>query len=215
MKSDGAYYVPRSWGRPEPSGSPSNSPMPLPKRFPSRAPLARPSASPGPHSAPTRGLGFGGLQRALGILLFALLPSLTTGCSSTPRGRFPQADEILTASRLLQERFAAGDLLAVADFYKSNALMVGSGGFRIDGREAIDAYWSEVVDPVEWRLVTRSIEGGEGLAYQRGTSYLTSHWDGAQNTSQVEFLLIWTRHQGEGWQILLDAHWERSFVPAK
>lgn len=160
-------------------------------------------------------LGFGKALRALGPLGCVLLSTLGMACTSAPRGEYPQAAEILAASRQLEERFAAGDLLAVADFYKSNALMVSSGGFRIDGREAIDSYWAEVVDPVEWRLVTRVIEGGEGLAYQRGTSYLTSHWDGGQNTSQVEFLLIWTRDRGEGWRILLDANWERSPLAPK
>jgi ketosteroid isomerase-like protein len=154
--------------------------------------------------------------RALhGLLWLACSIGLLSGCTSKPRKAFPQAAEILAAAEQLQKRFAAGDLLGVADFYRSDALLVGSDGFRIEGREAIDSYWAEVVEPVEWRLETRTIEGGAGLAYQRGTSYLTSHWDGGTNTSEVEFLLIWTRDQSEGWKILLDANWERSVSPKK
>jgi len=132
------------------------------------------------------------------------------GCVGAPQTDFQAASEVLGATRQLEDRFRSGDLLGVADFYQADALLLGPAGFRLEGREAIDTYWARLVDPKDWRLRTRSIEGGGGLAYQRGTSLMTSRWDGAQLTSKVEFLFIWSRDQDGRWKILVDTYWDAS-----
>lgn len=140
-----------------------------------------------------------GLCLALGLL---------AGCrSSAPRPVSPFATEIEERSRDLEAAFRAGNLLGVADAYADDAVLLNGRGERTAGREAIDAYWSAIESPVEWKLKIRSIRGSDDMAYELGTSYLTTRRDGELSTTVTDFLLLWRRQENGTWRIELDAFW--------
>lgn len=147
-------------------------------------------------------------ERAGRMLALCALTSLA--CAS-PRTRevAPYVRAIQERNRELELLFGAGDLLGVADVYADDAVLVDAHGQRTRGRAEIDAYWSAIESPVEWRLEIRSIRGSDEVAYELGTSHLTTRRDGALSTSVSEFLLLW-RHEPDGaWRIELDAFWPR------
>lgn len=121
-------------------------------------------------------------------------------------GRTPYFLAIEAQNRHLEEQFQNGNLLGVADLFTDDAVLIDERGERVAGRKEIDAYWSAIESPVEWRLELRSIHGSEAVAYQTGTSHLTSRRDGELVNTVTEFLWLW-RHEPEGWRIELDFSW--------
>lgn len=140
-------------------------------------------------------------------LLLAALPLLPACLSSRNAPKASFAPEIEALNRELERRFRDGDLLGVADIYADNALMIPRGGERSQGREAIDAYWSAIADPIDWRLEIFEIGGSDELAYERGRSHMVRRREGVEHTSVVDFMLLWERHGEAGWKIAVDAYW--------
>jgi uncharacterized protein (TIGR02246 family) len=135
------------------------------------------------------------------VLVFA-------SCSATPSREVPAHVRALEErNRHLEQQFQAGNLLGVADVYADDAVLVDARGQRTTGREEIDAYWSAIESPIQWRLETRSIRGSDAVAYQLGTSHLTTRRDGELHTSVTEFLLFWRKEENGEWRIELDAYW--------
>jgi ketosteroid isomerase-like protein len=153
------------------------------------------------HRSPAK---HGSARVALGLALLGALAA----CTSL---RIPPAptlsSEIEEQNRRLEELFRAGDLLGVADLYADDAMLIDERGRRTLGREEIDAFWSAIESPLEWRLEIRSLHGSEALAYELGTSYLTTRQNGERSESASHFLLLWRREPGGPWRIQLDAHW--------
>jgi ketosteroid isomerase-like protein len=116
--------------------------------------------------------------------------------------------KITDATRLIEERFRAGDMLGVADFYSEEAILFAPGGRRFRGRKEIDDYWSNILEPVDWELKIHSIEGNRDMAFERGTSILSARYGGELRTSTVEFAFLWRREEDGAWRIQLDAFWK-------
>ena len=100
-----------------------------------------------------------------------------------------------------------GDLLRVASFYADDGLILGAGGTRVEGREAIDEYWSKIPTAVEWTLTTFFVDGSKNLIVQRGRSDLTMNINGAERTSSVEFTHLWQRQKDGTLRIVVDGYW--------
>ena len=99
------------------------------------------------------------------------------------------------------------DLAGVAAFYADDAVLLGPGGFRVAGRDAIDKYWTEFGRGIDWKLDIHDLEGESGLVFQRGTSHLTYERNGETKTSTVEFVIIWEKRDDGTYQINVDAYW--------
>lgn len=134
--------------------------------------------------------------------------ALCAGCRATAEAPLPAWQAaILARNRELEREFAAGNLLGVADIYADDGVIVDAAGERTRGRVALDAYWSGIEEPLEWRLELRELSGSEAIAYQLGTSRLSTHHEGLVRTSVCDFLLVW-RHDPDGaWRIEYDAYW--------
>lgn len=141
----------------------------------------------------------------LGLAL-TLLGCLASCRGLRAAGRTPYFLAIVAQNRHLEEQFQSRNLLGVADVYTDDAVVIDPQGARIAGREEIDAYWSAIESPVDWRIELRSIHGSDAVAYQTGISHLTCLRDGQRVTTVTEFLLLW-RHEPDGWRIELDFAW--------
>jgi ketosteroid isomerase-like protein len=145
------------------------------------------------------------LARVVVLLLGALAACRTPSGADAPAFHA----EILARTRHLEQQFRSGDLLGVADVYADDAVLVDPRGERTVGRAEIDAYWSALEEPVDWRLDVREIGGSDVIAYELGTSHLTTRREGALQVSVVDFLVVWRREPGPSgaWMIELDAYW--------
>ena len=145
-------------------------------------------------------------ERRFGAARFwlLLLGALALGAC---KGTSAPVKRIVEYTALLEERFRSGDMLGVADFYADDAVLFAPGGQRYRGRKQIDAYWSNITEPVDWELKIHSIEGNEGIVLERGTSKLQARYAGELQTSIVEFAFLWRKDPKTGWQIWLDAFW--------
>ena len=133
---------------------------------------------------------------------------LALACRATPVTPLPAwQGEIEARVRELEARYRAGNLLGVADVYADDGELVDGTGQRVRGRAALDAYWSAIEEPLDWRLTTRSLRGSEAIAYQTGTSKLSLRREGAPQTFETDFLLVWRREPDGEWKIELDLYW--------
>ena len=133
--------------------------------------------------------------------------------TTTPSSQRPPAGDLRgQVARLndeLMARYRAGDMLGVAAMYSDDAVMLGPNGYRVAGREAIDAYWTRITRPIDWELEIVAVEGGRGLLHQRGVSRLRYHREdtGEPHTSTVQFVVIWVQQPDGGFRIGVDAYW--------
>jgi ketosteroid isomerase-like protein len=97
----------------------------------------------------------------------------------------------------------------VADLFADGAELFDAHGERIAGREELDAYWSAIESPVDWRLSIRLARGSEGLAYEIGTSRMTTRESGELVTRVTEFLMLWRRGPDGAWRIAMDSSWPK------
>ena len=150
------------------------------------------------------------MQPAIVLTLGLSFAALSSGaCASGPRTTEASAGlatRIEARSRRLEERFRAGDMLGVANVYADDGVLL-LGDERVEGREAVDAHWSKMVDPVDWRLEIFEIGGSEELAYERGRSHFTRRREGVERTTVTEYLRIWKKDAAGDWRIAVDASW--------
>lgn len=158
----------------------------------------------GPRACAKRG---GARTRRIALLTgLALLAS----CTSTPGRQAPAFErEIEALNRHLEQQFRAGNLLGVADVFADDAVLVDRRGVRTAGREEIDAFWSAIESPVDWRLGIRAIRGSDSSAYELATSRVTTRRDGELVTAVSDVLILWRREPDGAWRIALDAFWPR------
>lgn len=100
--------------------------------------------------------------------------------------------------------FNAGDMRAVARFYTDDARVDGKGGDLVQGREAVDAYWSNIRNPKSWKLEVLEVGGHPDHPYQIGRSTLVTSSPSGDRTSVVEFLAIWRREAHGSLRLAVD-----------
>ena len=116
--------------------------------------------------------------------------------------------EIRRLNDHMVDRLRVGDLAGVAAVYADDAVLLSADGERHEGRQAVDAYWTGLQNPLDWKLDVLDVEGRDGLFVQRGRSHLTTARDGLPRTSVVDFMLVWRRERPDGpLRIVLDAWW--------
>ena len=140
----------------------------------------------------------------------AALALFLGACASTRPAREPAfMEEIEALNRHLEEQFRAGNLLGVADVFADDGVLIDARGTRTAGREEIDAFWSAIESPVDWRLGIRAIRGSDAVAYELATSRLTTRHDGELVTRVSDVLFLWRRGPDGAWRIALESFWPR------
>jgi len=154
-----------------------------------------PARTKRPPGAPLAGLG--------GLLALGAL-----ACRSTPAAPAPAwRGELEARVNELEQRYRSGNLLGVADLFADDGEIVDASGQRVRGRSELDAYWSAIEEPLDWRLATHTLRGSETIAYQTGTSTLSLRQDGVVQTFVTDFLIVWRREPDGEWRIELDLYW--------
>jgi ketosteroid isomerase-like protein len=101
--------------------------------------------------------------------------------------------EIKAVNDSMTAAFNKGDLLAVARFYTDDGIVDGPRGDRVQGRAALDKYWTGIRNPKSWKLEVLGVGGHPDFPYQIGRSTLVTSSPNGDQTSVVEFLALWRR----------------------
>ncbi|MDQ3518904.1 MAG: S41 family peptidase [Gemmatimonadota bacterium] len=152
------------------------------------------------------------MLRFLRLALFAAVPLMPvlldaqpqTSAADSTRVRAQstpaQADlraEVERANQAMVTAFDRGDFLAVARFYTDDARIIGPGGQRISGRDAINAYWTSMSagggEGRAWKLEVLEVGGDAATPFQVGRSTLSSSGAGGRREMVSEFIGIWKR----------------------
>ncbi len=100
--------------------------------------------------------------------------------------------------------FNKGDAQGVADLFAKDAVLLPDRAPRIDGQEAIAAYWKSGVEAVgNLKIVNRNvIQLGPDVGARLGTWEVTSKGDKPQTFSGKDLLIY--RKVGSEWKIVAD-----------
>ncbi len=140
------------------------------------------------------------------LLLLALPACVGAGRSSSEpvglRADVESAHDGLVAS------FRAGDLAGVARGYTDDAVMLGPDGYRIQGKEAMEKYWTGLRGGRDWTLEALDVDGDRDLVFELGRSTLVhENHDGQIVTSVVKFVGVWRRQPDGSLKLAVDAWW--------
>jgi uncharacterized protein (TIGR02246 family) len=109
-------------------------------------------------------------------------------------------------NRKMVDAFKRGDFLAVARFYADDATIFSYRGEKIQGREAIDKYWTSIKGAKDWKLEVVELGGDRETIYQIGRSTLTTEREGKQSTYACDFVVIWKRQKDGAYKIHVDIY---------
>jgi ketosteroid isomerase-like protein len=129
--------------------------------------------------------------------------------ATQPVVRIPPQDpalraEIQAVNDSMVAAFNSGDMLAVARFYTDDARIDGERGELVQGRVAVDKYWTGIRNAKSWKLDVIDVGGPRDHPYQVGRSTLVTTGPNGDRTSVVEFLVIWRREPAGGLRIAVD-----------
>ena len=152
---------------------------------------------------------------ALGSMAAPLVHTQASQAPASEARAAPAPDEswqavcrtIEALNRDMESALREGDLLGVARFYADDAILLGPRGQRVEGREAIDRYWTGIRGAKDWKLTTTKLGGERETVYQIGRSRLVTAEGGRESVSEVEFVVVWRRQpSGDTYRIEVDSY---------
>lgn len=134
--------------------------------------------------------------------LLALLSMIFFILSSCTQSTVDVTQEIEEANKAFMEVRKSGDAEAMSMLYTVDARILPSNGTVINGREAIQKYWSDGLDQEssELKLETISAEGIGDVAIEEG-SYIV--YVGEQVVDEGKYIVTWKKEDGQ-WKLDLD-----------
>ncbi len=115
--------------------------------------------------------------------------------------------EITRLNQSMMDAWKRNDALAIAAHYSDDARIIGPGGSAVEGREAVNRYWTGF--PTQgrtWTLEVIEAGGSRDLAYQWGRSTIV----GPQRSQTVNFVGVWKRQANGELKLAIDY-----YVPAR
>lgn len=152
------------------------------------------------------------MRVSMNYALLAITAVWLTGCTAAHSDR-ATFDAIVAANRELMDRMNRGDRAGVARMYADDAVLLGPNNYRVEGRAAIDEYWTRDKATARWKLEVLSVECPADMPVQRGRSILETQRDGVWKSSDVQFLVIWRRQPDGGYRVAVDAYWSSEPKP--
>jgi uncharacterized protein (TIGR02246 family) len=134
----------------------------------------------------------------LGFLLLAAAPAYAQSA----------ANEIEQANARFESAFNGCDATAVAALYRADATLLPPDGDIVEGRDAIQAYWRDVIESGAQNLSLRSVrlDTFDNGAVAREIGRFSLEAPGPQNeASRIEgkYVVLW-RKNGSDWQLDTD-----------
>ncbi len=136
------------------------------------------------------------------VLALALGAALTTSAVAGP----PRS-HIETALATFAAAFNDGDGASVAALYTEDAVLLPPGGARVDGRDAVQAFWQGAIDGGIGGLTLEAIEveSSGNLAYEVGAFSLQAPGEnGASVTVSGKYIVVWKWTGAHNWQLHRD-----------
>ena len=75
----------------------------------------------------------------------------------------------------MEKAYNNGELQKVANFYADDGWIIGPRGYKKQGRKEIDAYWTNISQPIRWKLDVIKVAKTEAELYQ------TDYWQKMKN----------------------------------
>jgi ketosteroid isomerase-like protein len=138
------------------------------------------------------------------LLLCGLLTQASTLHAQSANASSALHREIRAVNDSMVAAFNSGNMLAVARFYADDARVDGEKGSVVQGRAAIDRYWTDIRDAKSWALEVIAVGGPRDFPWQIGRSTLIQSSPQGDRTSVVEFLALWRREPGGGLRMVMD-----------
>lgn len=167
------------------------------------------------------------MSRGVWSLTALLAAAAIAGCApSTGSGNTPGAAPgpaasrdsatMHEAARAFSAAYVRGDARAMAEAYTDDAVIFPEGTPAIEGREAIERYWT--LGPgrriTHHRITPTRIEVVGNTAYDHGVFEVSGTNDGeAWGPGHGKYVVVWKRGSDGRWRMQLDI-WNRSPAPA-
>ena len=143
------------------------------------------------------------------LVLAATIMLLASSCAQDQSGDLRAAIE--ATSGQWQQSFNAGDAAGIAALYTTDGQLMPPGAATLSGRDAIEAFWQDIVSIEGMSVVLESgeIVGQRNNAVEAGSFTMT---DADGNTvDQGKYVVVWRREQGD-WRLARDI-WNSNVAP--
>lgn len=142
-------------------------------------------------------------MRGIRIPAFAFVLALAAAGHAAADARV----DIEAALASFAEAFNGGDGAGVAALYTEDAALLPPGEARVDGREAIQAFWQGAIDAGLSAITLEAVEVEEAgdLAFEVGKFTLQAPGEGDQKTTVFgKYIVVWKKGDDGAWRLYRD-----------
>jgi uncharacterized protein (TIGR02246 family) len=146
-------------------------------------------------------------MRILNTLAVVVISSVL-GCAPAPPDMEALEHEVRQAEIAFDRAVADGDVERFADMVAEDAVFYGAT--KLEGREAVVAAWSPLLDPesgisLRWSPSVVEVAASGDLGVSRGDYRLTQvAEDGSISVGVGTFVTVWRRSEDGKWRAILD-----------
>ena len=160
-------------------------------------------------------------MKRLNVLFLAccvLLIALISCAQPKPFDAAKVRAAIEAANAKFMDAFNQSDAAGVAALYTEDAALLPPNGDRIQGREAVQAFWQGAMDMgvTEAQLTTVQVGGGGDFAWEIGNYSLKIQPAGQEAMSDKgKYVVIWKKQTDGGWKLHVDIWNTSTPMPAQ
>ena len=115
------------------------------------------------------------------ISFFLTICILLISCQNEPVASIEElTTQIKQLNTQMETAYNSGDLQGVANIYADDAYLIGPRSYQVQGRKAVDDYWTRIKNPIRWKLevieVTQKEEELYKSAYWKKLKNKPPHW---------------------------------------
>jgi uncharacterized protein (TIGR02246 family) len=117
------------------------------------------------------------------------------------------AEDIEAANKAFADTYNAGDAKGVAAKYTEDAALLPPDGKRVDGQDAIAAFWKGAMDGglKNLPLTTVEVDSRDDLAFEVGAFTLDAPGEGgAMTTVAGKYIVVWKKGEDGVWRLHRD-----------
>lgn len=117
------------------------------------------------------------------------------------------AEDIEAANKAFADTYNAGDAKGVAAKYTEDAALLPPDGKRVDGQDAIAAFWKGAMDGglKNLTLTTVEVDSRDDLAFEVGAFTLDAPGEGgAMTTVAGKYIVVWKKGEDGVWRLHRD-----------